>query len=71
MLMNRSFKKTIFRDSHENSRALDFCENIQSGRVFHTDFNVIKIVENLNLVVMQTPKGLEQVVLQAIFLGNQ
>ena len=28
----------------ENSEALDFCENIKSGRVFYTDFRDIKIV---------------------------
>jgi len=28
----------------EISSALDFCENIQSGRVFHTDSNDIEIV---------------------------
>ena len=41
---------TIFKPSTyveiltENSRALDFCLNIQSGRVFYTDSNDIKIV---------------------------
>ena len=32
------------RDSHGKSITLDFCENIKSGRVFHTDSNDIKIV---------------------------
>ena len=34
----------MIRDSHGKSNALDFCENIQSGRFFQTDSNDIETV---------------------------